>query len=64
MIARVLILYFRPFNDTRTLLIWVNPDLHTHTHTHYVLLTNASPRHKSQYRIEQNPPCVRLHLTN
>ena len=28
----------------------------------YIILTNARPRYKSQYRIEQNRSCVRFHL--
>ena len=30
----------------------------------YIILTNARPRYKSQYRIEQNHSCVRFHLAN
>ena len=31
--------------------------------TQIMLLTNASPRYKSQYRIEQNFVCMEFHLS-
>ena len=33
-----------------------------HTDTQMMLLTNATPRHKSQYRIQQNIVSIEFHL--